>query len=298
MLYKRMFWTLVVGLMLLVTMPALALVETFHQTYEVKPGVSLKVYNKNGSIDITAWDKSTVDVTAEKQSQMGGNVQDVQIEVTNAETFTIKTVYLTQNPRVSVKYTISVPGHMLVEHVESSNGTITVKGTAGDLTADTSNGALSLANLKGAATAKTSNGGITMEDIDGVVKADTSNGVIRLTRITGAVEAETSNGKIEVAEVAELVSLKTSNGSIKAEIPVMTQDAQIKTSNGAITLYLSPELQANLDLDTSNAKITISGIEIVTTEISKTSFKGRLGDGGKTLTVKTSNGAIDVFGLK
>src|SRR5512136_960662 len=92
---------------------AMAATETFHQTYEVKSGTPLKVYNRNGSVDIMAWDKPYVDVTAEKNSHLGGNVQDARIEVTNAETLTIKTVYRTSHPRVSVKYTITVPEQML-----------------------------------------------------------------------------------------------------------------------------------------------------------------------------------------
>ncbi len=51
-------------------------------------------------------------------------------------------------------------------------------------------------------------------------------------------------------------------------------------------------------METSNGKISIHDVEIVTREISKTEFKGRIGSGGKTLTVKTSNGSIEVYELK
>lgn len=254
--------------------------ETFHETYEVSSGTPLTVLNKNGAIRISVWDKDSVDVVAEKKTQLGGNLNNVKIEVTVGETMTIETVYLVKNPRVSVKYTISVPAQVVVESVKSSNGAITLNEVSGDVTAETSNGVIEITGNKGN------------------VNAKTSNGAIELNRIDGYVEARTSNGTIRIAGVSGLVAAETSNGSISTEVPDIQNDTHIKTSNGPIKVYLPAELDANLELKTSNGKIGLHEIEILTSEVSETSLKGRIGDGGSLLYIKTSNGSIDVYRLE
>jgi DUF4097 and DUF4098 domain-containing protein YvlB len=275
------FVVLAMFLLLFLCVPAVfAATETFHETYEVAPGTPFRVHNINGGIRLSAWDKDYVDVVAEKREQIGGNAKNVKIEVTVGDTITIETVHLVKYPRVSVNYTISVPAAIVVESVQSSNGAITLQNVHGDVTAETSNGAIDITGHTG------------------TVRAKTSNGAIELNRIDGYVEAKTSNGAIKISGVSGLVSAETSNGSISTEIPGIQNDVRIKTSNGAIKVYLSAELDASVELKTSNGKIGLHDIEILTSEIGKTSLKGRIGDGGNLLYVKTSNGSIDVYRLE
>jgi len=45
-------------------------------------------------------------------------------------------------------------------------------------------------------------------------------------------------------------------------------------------MLLSPDLDADIEMRTSNGKITLHDIEIVATEISKTTLIARIGKGG------------------
>jgi DUF4097 and DUF4098 domain-containing protein YvlB len=241
----------------------------------------LALQNKNGGVTMRGWEKSYIEVSAEKKSRWGGNVDHVEIKITRGDgTLTIETIYRVKNPRVSVTYDISVPEHVSVSAVDSSNGAITLEDLQGDIVAETSNGRIEI------------------EDIHGAIKAKTSNGRIEIHQVSGDVEAKTSNGSIEITEVSGIVAAQTSNGRIQVEISEMQEDAQIKTSNGAIELYVSPDVHANIEMKTSNGKITIQEIEIITSELSRTELKGKLGNGGKQLYVKTSNGNIDVYKLQ
>jgi DUF4097 and DUF4098 domain-containing protein YvlB len=261
--------------------PAIAATETFHETYEVEPATTLNLHNKNGGVTIRGWEKSYIEVSAEKTSRWGGNVDNVEITViTDDDTLTIETIYLVKNPRVSVTYEISVPEDVSVRSVGSSNGAITLENTRGDVVAETSNGSIEI------------------EDLQGTAKAKTSNGKIEITRVSGYVEAKTSNGSITITDVSGTVAAQTSNGRIRAEIQEIQDDIRIKTSNGSIELYVSPDLNATIEMKTSNGKITIQGIEIIASELSKTKLKGKFGNGGKHLDVKTSNGSIDVYKLQ
>jgi DUF4097 and DUF4098 domain-containing protein YvlB len=254
--------------------------ENFQETYEVKPGTTLEVQNKNGSVEIARWDKPQVEVWAEKKADfLGGKLDKVKIEVTAGDVMSIKTVYLEENPRVSVTYIISVPKDVSVKSVESSNGAITLKGTQGDVTVETSNGR------------------IEVEGVNGNVKAKTSNGKIEITSVQGSVEARTNNGEIAITKVTEIRSAETSNGRIRAEIQEMRDDVELKTSNGAIELYLSPKLNIEIEMKTSNGKISTQGVNITSSESSDTKLNGKIGSGGKQLSVKTSNGSITVYKL-
>lgn len=264
----------------LLVLPAFAVTETFHKTYDVKAGMPLTVSNRNGGITIQVWEKNSVDVVAEKKTRIGGRLEDVEIQVTIGDVIAIESVYLVNNPRVSVNYRINVPAGLVVQNLKTSNGAISLQGTGGDVVADTSNGAIKVVEHRGD------------------VQVETSNGSIELRNIRGIVDAKTSNGSITIADVTGISSAKTSNGSIHAEVAEIAGEAlEIKTSNGRVKVFLSPDLNADVEMQTSNGKITMQDVEIMTTEISKTKIQGRIGSGGRMLNVKTSNGAIEVYGL-
>jgi hypothetical protein len=316
-------------------LPAMARTKTFHETYEVEPDTILEVQNKNGSVTITRGDQAHVDIFAEKRSYLGGNVDNVKIEVTiTGKTMTVETVYLRKNPRVSVTYKISVPEGMRVKEVTSSDGSVKVTGTKGDLeirtsdgsveaqeitgnvktrTSDgsvtaeniagdveikTSDGSITIKDVTGNIEAKTSDGSVTIESVQGTVIADTDDAKIRLRHIEGYVSAKTSDGSIEIIDVAGVREARTSDGSILAEIRAIQEDVHVKTSDGSITLYLSPDLDAEVDMKTSNGKISIHELNIAASKFSNTKLEGKLGDGGHRLMVETSDSNIDVYKLQ
>ena len=234
--------------------------EEFLMTYTVDAGTTLQVDNFNGAVNIHKWDKDVVEVYALKQTRYGrGELKNVDIEVSTGGVMTIETKRLTQNPRVSVNYEIKVPGDVIVDRVKTSNGVVGLDGTSGDARATTSNGAIDIRN------------------VDGYVSADTSNGKINIAGTTGVMEARTSNGAIIV------------------EIPDINRDLTIRTSNGAVSVYLPADLNADIEMRTSNGRVSIHDVTVTVSESSKNNFKGKIGSGGNRIYIETSNGAIDVY---
>jgi len=249
--------------------------ETFDETYEVNPGARLELRNHNGGVSIQKWDRSNLKVQATKKARWGGKLENVEIKVTPGDNFTIETIHLVRNPKVSVTYDIHVPEGLIVTNVRTSNGKIELKGTQGDTIAETSNGKI---KIKGAT---------------GNVEAHTSNGAIEIEDVKGFVSAHTSNGSIDVEDVVGVIELETSNGSIEAEVAAIGENGlRVRTSNGAIELELADGLNANLEARTSNGKIKLEDFEVVVKEISKKSLRGRIGKGGKKISCRTSNGRI------
>ncbi len=255
--------------------PSLAATETFDETYDVKPETRLELRNHNGGVKIQKWGRSNLKVQATKKTRWGGKLENVEIKVTPGDNFTIETVHLVRNPKVSVTYDIYVPESLIVAHVRTSNGRIELKGTRGDTIAETSNGKIKI------------------EDAIGNVEAHTSNGAIEIEDVKGFVSAHTSNGSIEVEGTSGVEELETSNGAIDAEVPAIGENGlRVRTSNGAIELALASELNANIEVRTSNGKIKLEDFEVMVKEISKSSLRGRIGKGGKKISSRTTKGRI------
>lgn len=234
--------------------------EEFHGTYEVGAGTKIEVYNKNGTVRMSQWGKDSVDVHAIKKTRRGeAELEKVRIEVSTAGEMVVETKYVKKDARVSVDYEIKIPASVLVGHVDNSNGSIEIEGTKGD------------------ATATTSNGKIIVRNVDGWISATTSNGKIQITGTTGILKAETSNGSIE------------------AEISNVKDHADITTSNGSIKLWIFPELNADVEMRTSNGKLAIHDLEVAISESSSKYVKGKIGNGGGRIDVGTSNGNVDLY---
>lgn len=231
--------------------------EDFYETYPVEKGTVLEVDNRNGSINLSGWDKDYVEVSAVKESWLGrSDLGNATINVEVTDKFLIETVHLTTNIQVSVHYDIKVPDGVVVNAVKSSNGSISLDGTAGNTEAITSNGNITIKNVEGIVTARSSNGNINIRGVEG------------------------------------MADIETSNGSIEAELPSLKNDLQIATSNGSITLNMAADLDAEINAKTSNGRITLHNLEIDIIHMEEKKLEGRTGDGRHRLTLTTSNGSI------
>jgi hypothetical protein len=245
-----------------VGLPGVREEKEFRETYTVKSGARLGVSNRNGSVTVSGWDKDQVEVYALLSTNYGTDEFDkVNIKVTTVGDIDVETEYLSRTVRVAVEYEIKVPAGVLVSRVETSNGSIAV------------------------------------EDVKGDVSADSSNGEITIRNVDGTVDAHTSNGSLEIVKVSAIARGETSNGKVTAEVASLAGDMTLKTSNGAIRLYVAAGLNANAEMSTSNGKISLHDVAMTVSQTSRTELQGTLGSGGVRLSVRTSNGDVDVYPL-
>ena len=146
--------------------------------------------------------------------------------------------------------------------------------------------------------AKTSNGAVQISGTKGDVKATSSNGAIIIENVDGYVSATTSNGRIEVKGTTGIKDLTSSNLGIYAEVYDFQENISISTSNGGITVYINPSLNADISMTTSNGQISINGVTLNLTISEEKHKTGELGDGGNTLDIHTSNGNINLRKLE
>lgn len=241
--------------------------EQFLQSYQLRSGTTVEVYNRDGNITITGWDQDTVEIAALKESYGGQEALDqVDIFIDITEKIVIQTIHADadadDDADVTVSYEIRVPEDIVVGIIECSNGNISLDGLLGNPVISTSNGTVTVKN------------------------------------VNGIVSARSSNGNITVSAVKSLGDLRTSNGTIEAELPVLNDNLEIRTSNGSITLALTAALRADLEASTSNGTISINNLNIDTAKFEKTSLTGSMNGGGYKINISTSNGSINLLPLR
>jgi DUF4097 and DUF4098 domain-containing protein YvlB len=294
--------------------------KEYRKTFSVEPGTVLKIYNKNGNIDVSSWDRDYVEVDA-KSNFFKNLLKEPSIDISTGKEFVVRTLN-------SMNLRITVPKGVLITRVENSKGKINVKNVSGDVDVETSTGEIQIhrvdgfvkaetnigkinvENVSGDVNAKTSTGEIEIHGVNGFVKAETNIGKINVENVSGDVDAKTSTGEIDIhgvngfvkadtnigkiyiTGVSGLYEVRTDKGDISVEVPAIRDNLEIKSRYGSITAFLSPNIAAQLEASTSNGNITYKDLPITVTQSSKTMMTGRLGEGSGRINITTSMGSI------
>lgn len=234
--------------------------EEYRKNFSAEPGTVMKVYNKNGNIVVSSWDRDYVEVEAIKERHWWTSLlKEPTIDVTTGNEFVVRTLYSTASSEaIPVQYRITVPKGVLVTHVETFTGKVNVDKVSGD------------------------------------VDAKTSTGEIQIHKVNGFVKAVTSYGKIDITGVGGLSGARTDTGEISVEVPAIRDNLEIKSSKGSITVFLSSEIAVQLEASTSNGSISYEDLPLTLSQSSRTKITGRLGEGGGRINIKTSTGSINL----
>ncbi len=232
--------------------------------------MALSVEASNGSVEVTAAAVTEVKITAEVRAltQERLDAAVVKAERVNGELKIWAEWPDGRKSNEGVAFAIQVPEAALAKtRVNSSNGSLTLTGLSGTLSASSSNGAIKIKDQAGAVTARTSNGSVTVEGASGPLTISTSNGSVR---------AKVSSPSTAAGDPAERV-------------------IDISTSNGSVTLGLPADFAGELALDTSNGRITAPTRAEGADKGSKTSKRLRFGNATSPVSkVRTSNGSITI----
>ena len=118
------------------------------------------------------------------------------------------------------------------------------------------------------------------------------NAAIRAEDLTAEVRARTVNGSVRLS-TSQGASAQTVNGSIRASFggTAWEGESAFETVNGSIRLEVPEQINADLEIRTTNGRIT-TDLPITTTRATRRRVEGTLGAGGPTLRLKTVNGSI------
>ncbi len=118
------------------------------------------------------------------------------------------------------------------------------------------------------------------------------NATIRAEDLTADVRAQTVNGGVRLS-TSQGANATTVNGSIRASFgeTAWEGEAAFETVNGSIRLVVPEQINADVEIRTTNGRIT-TDVPISTTRATRLRVEGTLGEGGSDLLLKTVNGSI------
>jgi len=235
----------------------------------------------NGAVEISGWDRDTVEITGTKYAATEQLLRSMRIDVQqSADAIRVRTIPPSgTRGNMGARYTIRVPRRVELERIASSNGHVEAR------------------DLEGPARIRTSNGGVRASNTKGMLEIETSNGSIDVNDHFGGVTAHTSNARVHVdltdPEPNRPIRLESSNGGITLKLRSLKgNNIRLSTSNASINLSLPEDAGAQLRANTSNGHVR-SDLPLQGT-IAKSHADGKLGAGGPYIELSTSNGGINL----
>jgi hypothetical protein len=275
--------------------------EDFHYNHPLRPGGRLSVEGFNGSVEISAWDQNTVDISGTKTARSAQDANLIRIDIDhNPDAVSVRASRPSvRNGNYGVRFVIKVPRNALYDRITTSNGAIRAYDGNGPARLKSSNGRIELQHIRGGVYAETSNGPIEITDNDGSVEAHSSNGHIKIEGLRGALDATTSNSSIHavIERAGDSIRDASSNGNIELTLPSGAAcPVRAHTNNSSITLHLpGAEPNARLSANTSNGSISTDFELRMRGEFNKHHLEGTLGNGsGPLIDLETSNGSIHI----
>ncbi len=128
------------------------------------------------------------------------------------------------------------------------------------------------------------------------VTLESSNGELNVTGLIGAFRASSTNGVITGTDLRGSAHTSTTNGVITVTMAEVTADVTAETTNGKVIVTIPRGTNATLSARVTNGDISHENLDLQVTETSRRRLDGRLGTGGPSIRVATTNGAVRVIG--
>jgi DUF4097 and DUF4098 domain-containing protein YvlB len=254
--------------------------------FPVKGTPTLHASTFDGSIHIQSWDKDEILVEIEKRGATREAVDALVVTASQkGDTIDLEVVKPREN---SFRTGFGMSG--------SARLTLWVPRSA-DVRARSGDGSIQIGNVRGRIDLHTGDGSIRANDISGELTLSTGDGSVTVDGAEGRLTLDTGDGGVNVAGNLASLRLHTGDGSIvyrAGPATTMSDDWEITTGDGGVSLYLPQDFGAELDAHTGDGSIR-NDLDLArsgSSEISRRTVRGRLGGGGRQLRIRTGDGAI------
>lgn len=283
-----------ITLSFLLAAPVMA--EEVDKTLDAAPDGQVDVSNIAGSVTVSGWSRSQVEVTG----TLGSKVEELVFE-RNKDKITIKV----KVPRHGGRG-IDSDLHINVPH----NSSIDVGAVSADIEVTEVLGEQRLHTVSGDVTAESAGGDVSAESVSGDIdvkgnandsetEVSTVSGDVALFRISGTVSAESVSGDVIIDEGSfSRADLSSVNGELIFQSE-LRKDGKLsaETVNGDVDIELVGDVSAKIDVSTFNGRIrNCFGPEAERTskyapgwDLSFTE-----GDGDGRIDVSTMNGGVSI----
>ncbi|MBY0497618.1 MAG: DUF4097 domain-containing protein [Cyanobacteria bacterium] len=274
------------------------------KTFKVTGQPELVLDTFDGSIELHSWDRNEIEVEIEKRAMEQTLLDEIKIDAQQqGDKIIIKVTgpTRTEHRGVTIGVNISPTARLRVAVPRLAN----INAVSGD-------GSIRAEAIDGRIMLRTSDGSVAASRLGGDVQIRSGDGSIRIDNATGKIDLETDDGSVTVeAARPSVLHLRTGDGSVRVEIDsdtTMTENWDITTSDGSVSLTLPGVFNADLDAETSDGAVRTNH-PLLDSDDRDTRRDGegrderrerrrmlrtRLGDGGKILRIRTGDGTIRI----
>jgi len=247
-----------------------------------RPQITLSTFD--GAIEVRTWEQPEVLVEIEKRALDKDLIGDIEVRTEQDGSQITVEVRMKSGSSAwglhrSARLKVSLPA-------------------SSDLTAKTGDGAIDVERVSGRIDLRSGDGAIRGQELSGDVTARTGDGSIRLDRIDGRLDLDTGDGSIVAAGTFTRLRVRSGDGSVRIHVErgsTALEDWDVVTGDGPVTIDLPERFDAELDAHTGDGHVEVSGrILSQATESTRRANRGRLGEGGHSLNLRSGDGSIRV----
>jgi DUF4097 and DUF4098 domain-containing protein YvlB len=273
-------------------------VKTF--TVTGRPELALDTFD--GAIELHSWDRNEIEVEIEKRAMDQSLIDQIKVDAAQqGDTITVKVTgpERTRHRGMTIGVNISPTARLRVAVPRNTNLNV----LSGD-------GSIKIEAVEGRIVLHTGDGSVTGTRLGGDIQVRSGDGTIRITDSTGKLDLETTDGSIGVEAKPAVLRARTGDGSIRATIQpetAMTDNWELTTSDGSVTVTLPGAFNTELDAETSDGVVRATHPLLSSDDSDghdgenreerrehRRSLRAKMGDGGKTLRIRTGDGTIRI----
>jgi DUF4097 and DUF4098 domain-containing protein YvlB len=216
------------------------------RTMTVAAGARISISSGVGPVNVIAWDRSEVAVTAQGNSpneyELSGDAQRVRIRMHHGGSLQVR-----------------VPREAML-NVETGAAPIMIRGVTRTIEAQSGSGSVRIEAKAQSITATGFSGGVVI--VGGgseITRAESASGSVVITDAAGVVDASSSSGSVRVNGRVTDARLFSVSGSVSFEGTVESGGRlTAETSSGSVVLRLPATTSAEFELSTVNGRISNS----------------------------------------
>jgi hypothetical protein len=264
-------------------------IEREEKRFPAEGVVDLHLYTFDGQVEVRSWDRAEILVEVEKRGQDKDAVSKIQVVADR----TGRRIQLEARHPAGRTVLIGIGSHG-----SPSARIIATVPRKTNLLARSGDGAIVVERVDGRLELRTSDGSIHAIETGGELLAETGDGGIQLDEVTGRVEARTGDGSLRVTGTPSVLRARSGDGAIVLRIrrgAVMTEDWMVATGDGSVSVELPDGFNAEIEADPGADGRARSELTLVNASGGSRGdrvLRGRLGTGGRLLTIRTGDGTI------
>jgi len=198
------------------------------------------------------------------------------------------------NRRVDVELRVPRRANL---NIKTGDGNIDLTGVTGDVNLQSGDGHLTVSEVEGSLHANTGDGPVKLDGCKGNVTLHTGDGRIEVAAFEGELRAQTGDGRVKVSGRFDVLDVQTGDGGVEATAlhgSRMTDNWNLRTGDGGLTMRVPADLAANIDLHTGDGHLDLGVPVTISGRTGKNDIKGQMNGGGKLLTLRSGDGSIKI----